>query len=91
MLVPAAFTVKLVAETPPKLTSVAPSKCWPVMTTFVPPPAGPLAGKIPVTIGEKYVYSSATVIALVPFGPETVTSTVPSPAGTVALICVSLC
>ena len=45
------FTVKLVAAVLPNLTAVAPVKLLPVMTTEVPPAAGPLAGLTPVTVG----------------------------------------
>ncbi len=47
----AELTVKLVALVPPNLTAVAPVKSVPVMTTLVPPAAGPDVGARPVTVG----------------------------------------
>ena len=47
----AELTVKLVALVVPNLTAVAPVRLAPVMVTWVPPAAGPLAGEIPVTVG----------------------------------------
>jgi hypothetical protein len=50
----AELTVKAVALTAPNLTAVAPEKAEPVMTTDVPPPAGPDAGAAPVTAGAAW-------------------------------------
>jgi hypothetical protein len=47
----ALLTVKPVAATAPKLTAVAPVKPVPVSVTVVPPPAEPLVGESPVTVG----------------------------------------
>lgn len=44
-------TTTLVARTPPNLTSVAPTRFVPVMTTLVPPVVGPLFGDTDVTAG----------------------------------------
>ena len=44
-------TVKLVAFLVPNLTAVAPSRLVPVMTTLLPPTAGPPAGLMAVTVG----------------------------------------
>jgi len=79
------------ASAPPKRTSAptlkAVMKLVPVIVTLVPPPAGPLFGEIDVTVGlVKYVNWSAALVALVPPAVVTVTSTVPVPAGTMALI-----
>jgi hypothetical protein len=56
----------------------------------VPPDAGPLAGETALTVGAPaeapYVNRSAELVVLVPPGPVTVTSTVPDPAGEVAVI-----
>ena len=51
MIEDALTTVKLVAETPPNLTSVAPVKLVPVMVTLVPPAVGPEFGLTLVTVG----------------------------------------
>ena len=60
------------------------------MITFVPPPAGPARGATCVTTGAtRYVNWAAVVAADVPPGVVTNTWTVPVPAGTVAVICVS--
>ncbi len=47
----AELTVKLAAAVPPNCTAVAPVKLVPVMTTLVPPAAGPDVGARPVTVG----------------------------------------
>jgi hypothetical protein len=60
----------------------------PVIVTLVAPLGGPVAGEIPVTVGE-YVNWSEVVVAVVPWGLVTVTSTkMPVPAGETAVICV---
>ena len=68
-------------------------KLVPVTVTEVPPAVGPAFGLTPATEGggPRYVYLSAAVMGLVPFGVPTVTSTtVPAPpAGAVALIWLS--
>ena len=71
----------------PNLTAVAPVKFAPVIVTAVAPTMGPLFGAIEVTVGGGiYVNRSAALVALVPIGAVTVTSTVPAPAGDVAVI-----
>ncbi len=47
------FTVKVVAAIVPNLTPDAPVKLVPVTVTDVPPPLGPEAGLIMVTVGAK--------------------------------------
>jgi hypothetical protein len=60
------------------------------MTTDVPPVAGPESGRRRFTVGGVKVNWSSVVMALVPSGVVTVTSTVPTgSAGVVALIEVS--
>src|SRR5206468_9322272 len=66
-------------------TAVAPAKPVPLIVTEVPPAAGPTLGSTLVTVGP-YVKRSASLIGLVPLGLVTVTSTVPVPAGEVAVI-----
>jgi hypothetical protein len=85
-------TVNDVAAVLPKLTAVAPVNPLPVIVTAVPPAIGPPAGETPVTTGAAmYVKWSAELVAEVPPGVVTVTSTVPaSPAGEVALMLVGL-
>ena len=62
----------------------------PVIVTTPPPGADAAAGLSPVTVGgPKYRYRSAEPVADVPPGLVTETSTVPVPAGTVAVISVS--
>ncbi len=45
------MTVKLLAAVLPKVTADAPVKPVPVSVTVVPPPAEPLVGESPVTVG----------------------------------------
>ncbi|OWG15639.1 hypothetical protein KDK82_3132 [Delftia sp. K82] len=47
----ALLTVKPVAAVAPKVTAVAPERLVPVMTTEVPPAAGPAVGETEVTVG----------------------------------------
>ena len=47
----AVLAVNPVAEVVPNFTPVAELKLVPVMTTVVPPAAGPLVGLMPVTVG----------------------------------------
>ena len=47
----AEFTTKLAAAVPPNCTAVAPVKPVPVMTTLVPPDAGPDVGARPEMTG----------------------------------------
>ena len=69
----------------------APTRLVPVMITLVPAARMPDDGEMPVIDGAaKYVYWSFTEVADVPAGVVTVTSTVPEPAGLVAVICVAL-
>ena len=76
----------------PNLTEVAPVKLVPVMVTDVPPDVDPLAGNNEVTVGgggAVKVKWSAVLVALVPTGVVTVTSTTPAAwAGLTAVICV---
>ena len=74
------------AEVVPNLTPVAPVKPVPVMVTEVPPAPGPELGVTPVTVGA-YANVSAGPTGEVPLGVVTRTSTVPEPAGEVAVIC----
>jgi hypothetical protein len=92
MICVAEVTVKLLAATVPKSTSVAPVNPVPVIVTDVPPDVDPDLGLMPVTAGgATYVNWSADEVAEVPPGVTTVTSTVPAvPAGLVAVICVSV-
>ena len=69
--VPAPLTEKVVAAVLPKSTAVAPVKFVPVMTTLVPPPARPLVGLSPVTVGAHTVCTTvidtvAAELVLVP-------------------------
>ena len=87
----ALLTVKLLALLAPKRTAPAPIRLVPVMTTLAPPAAKPVAGEIALTVGAaRYVNWSAALVALVPPGVVILTSTVPVPAGAVAVICVAL-
>ncbi len=63
-------------------------KFVPVIVTEFPPAGGPLVGLIDEIVGgELYVYLSALLVADVwPSESVTVTSTVPEPAGAVAVI-----
>ena len=82
-----ALSVLMVAVTPPKLTAVAPFKFVPPIVTVAPPAILPTAGDTEVTVGTAmYVYWSAALVGLVPSVVVTVTSTVPLPAGAVAVI-----
>jgi hypothetical protein len=86
----ALLTAKLAAATAPKLTAVAPLRFVPVMVTDVPPAAGPELGTTDVTVGAGGgVWNdpwSFVLVALVPPGVVTVTSTVPLPDGLTAEI-----
>ena len=62
-----------------------------MIVTVVPPDTDPEAGETALTVGaeraeRRTVNLSAELVALVPPGPVTVTSTVPDPAGEVAVI-----
>ena len=62
----------------PNLTAVAFARLVPVTVTLVPPPWGPEVGLTAVTVGAAvYVNWSALLVAEVPLGVVTVTSTVP--------------
>jgi hypothetical protein len=79
----------------PKSTAVAPVKVVPVTVTLVVPVLCPEVGLTPVTVGAGagvYVNWSAVLVALVPPGVVTVTSTgpVPLPVGAVAVMLVAL-
>lgn len=75
------------AETPSKVTEVAPVNPVPSITTLVP--TGPLAGANEMIVTGDGVTSKFVALTSVP--SESVTSMFPSeaPAGTVAVICVS--
>jgi hypothetical protein len=85
-------TVNEVAPVAPNLTALAPVRLVPVIVTVVPPAAGPDDGLTFVTLGAGlYVNWSAAVLPEVPsVGVVTVMSTVPVPAGEVAVIWVAL-
>jgi hypothetical protein len=84
-------TTKLAAGVLPNATAVAPVRFAPLITTDVPPAVRPVAGLRPVTAGPSaYVNRSALEVAVVPPAVVTCTSTVPEPAGDVAVIEVGL-
>ncbi|BBH18908.1 hypothetical protein Back11_02530 [Paenibacillus baekrokdamisoli] len=86
----AEFTVKPVAAVAPNVTAVAPDRFVPVNVTVVPPDVGPDVGEMLVIVGAAMnVYWSAADVADVPPVVVTLTSTVPEPAGAVAVICVA--
>ena len=79
-------TCRLVPGVTPNLTAVAPVNPVPVIVTTVPPAADPVAGEMLVTVGAgTYVNPSPATIALVPPDVVTLISTVPVPAGDVAV------
>src|SRR6202165_1452048 len=84
----AEFITKVVAAVEPKLTAVAPVRLVPVMVTLVPPAVEPVLGLTPDTVGAAAKLNwSAELVALVPAGAVTVTSTVPAAsAGEVAVM-----
>ena len=84
----AELTTKLAAAVPPNWTAVAPVKPVPVMTTLVPPAAGPDVGASPVTVGAGTKVKVPTEVP-VPFGVVTLTVTEPAPAAVTAVICVA--
>ena len=88
MICVAELTTKLARCVPPKLTAVAPVNPVPVMTTLVPPAAGPDVGPSPVTVGAG---TKVKVPAEVPVPPTVVTLTVtaPLPAAVTAVIWVA--
>ncbi len=87
----ALLTVKLVAAVAPNFTALAPVKLVPVMVTTVPPAVGPAGRSDAGHRGRPTkVNWSAGEVALVPPAVVTVTSTVPAPAGEVAVIEVAL-
>jgi hypothetical protein len=71
------ITVKRGASVVPNFTAfVAVNPPHPLIVTLVPPEIGPAFGVTDVTVGKhEYVNRSAGVIALVPAGVVTVTST----------------
>jgi hypothetical protein len=81
-----------VAGVMPNFTVVPVPKLFPVMVTVVPPAVEPEVGEMPVTVGAAAVYVnlSTSVFAEVPAGVVTVTSSVPVPAGDIAVIWVGL-
>ena len=80
-------TTTPVAAVDPKATVAPGAKFVPEMVTAVPPPESPLFGLTDVTVGmAKKVNWSAGDVADVPPVVVTVTSTVPVPAGDVAVI-----
>src|SRR5438093_119609 len=82
-----AFTkLTAVAAVPPKLTVAPVVKSVPLIVTAVPPASGPPLGVTLVTVGGgTKVKRSAALVALVTVPTVTVTSTVPVPAGLVAV------
>ena len=81
------LTVKPAAALAPNATAVAPLKLVPVIVTDVPPAVGPAVGEIELTVGgPTKVNWSAAEVADVPPAVVTLTSTVPVPAGEVAVI-----
>ena len=87
----ALFTVTPVAAVEPNATVSPDAKPVPVMVTVVPPATGPLVGLTALTAtGGTYVNVSAELVELVCPPLVTVTSTVPEPAGLVAVIDVAL-
>ena len=77
------LTVKVVADTPPNVTEVAPVRFVPVMTTLVP--TGPLVGLKLVIVGEPTTVKLLALVA-VPPGVVTAIGPVVAPLGTVAVI-----
>jgi hypothetical protein len=71
----AVLPVSAVAAAVPNLTAVAALKLVPVMTTDVPPAAGPPVGASMVTVGgvAVYVNLSTVLVELVPLGVVTAT------------------
>src|SRR5665213_2786076 len=84
----AEFTVKLAAAVAPNFTAVAPVKLVPVMTTLVPPVAGPEVGARPVMVGAGMKVKVPTDVAVPPI-VVTLTVTAPVPAAVVAVIWVA--
>jgi hypothetical protein len=84
----ALLTVTPVADVVPNLTVAPETNPDPVIVTLVPPASGPADGLTDVTVGiTSYVNWSEMLVALVPPGVVTVTSTVPAvPVGDVAVI-----
>ena len=81
----AELTVKLAAAVLPNCTAVAPVKLVPVMTTLVPPVAGPDVGARPVTVGAGTKVKVPTDVPVPPI-VVTLTLTAPVPAGETAVI-----
>ncbi len=85
----AELTVTPVAALPPKATVSPAAKFVPVIVTACRPDTGPAAGETPLTAGVPGGGGVGELVggagALVPPGPVTVTSTVPDPAGEVAV------
>ena len=80
-------TLKLIASLLPNFTAVVLKRLFPLIETKVPPMIGPFLGEIALTVGGvTYVNLSLALVALVPPTVVTVTSTVPVPAGEVAVI-----
>jgi hypothetical protein len=79
MIVVSDFTT-IDAAMVPKSTAKPPVKFVPVMVTAVPPPSVPELGLTPLTTGGGVVKvkESLDVVALVPNGVITVTSTIPA-------------
>jgi len=87
----ALFTVYVVAGVDPKATELTPTNPVPVIVTAVPPLVGPADGLMLAIVGEPtYVNWSPAVGDDTPLGVVTVASTVPVPAGAVAVIEVAL-
>jgi hypothetical protein len=78
-------TVYEVAAVVPNITLLAPINPVPVIVTDVPPAVLPVDGEIAVTVGA-YVNWSSGLVGDVPMEVVTTTSTVPLPAGDVAVM-----
>jgi hypothetical protein len=84
-------TVTLVALADPKETVEPFTNPVPLIVTVVPPASGPVDGETDVTVGTPaYVNWSAGEVALVPPDVVTAMSTVPVPAGLVAVMSIGL-
>ena len=81
-------TVKLVTETPPNFTLLAPSKFVPEMVIAVPPSVVPNVGDTNVSVGtDMSMFVNAASLVSEPLGVVTTTSLSPTvPAGAIAII-----
>ena len=81
------FTVKLVAAIPPIVTAVTLLKERPLMVMSVPPPVGPAAGEILVTVGTSTMLATFTSLPLL---IEFVVTTAPKVPGVGAVLRVTV-